>query len=398
MGLFEPSAGDFWETKEKEEKEKARKGAEERERAAAQAHRADAVRRTVANYEAGLARYRNVMDLSRNNIEDGARRLRRAGAFERGADAGLGFSGGDKALSPDARAGADFARRDTRPTDAGGRTPPPLGFDGNVYRDGKPVRDFDAQRPLVSAGPDALSPEERELYRRATTPYAGALNGQLTAAQLNAARGIVAEHNKNAAVRELGRERLAAAAAENAANREAVLQKGRFDAAVKANEGALNREMAQRNADRAFDVQQAELGMKRQGFEMKREADALELEDRKRIADLTRAYGFAKSDGQRGEIARQIDALNGKFERQGEKGFDPNVFKTISYEVADPDTGLTAKREGIVDLRTGKPLDVEFAGEREKRYAALGFKPNGQKTASGKIIYENEKGEKRVEQ
>ncbi|HGM2732459.1 TPA: hypothetical protein ACKJ7N_001955, partial [Neisseria gonorrhoeae] len=119
MGLFEPSAGDFWEMKEKEEKEKARKGAEERERAAAQAHRADAVRRTVANYEAGPARYRNVMDLSRNNIEDGARRLRRAGAFERGADAGLGFSGGDKALSPDARAGADFARRDTRPTDAG---------------------------------------------------------------------------------------------------------------------------------------------------------------------------------------------------------------------------------------------------------------------------------------
>ncbi len=50
MGLFEPSAGDFWEMKEKEEKEKARKGAEERERAAAQAHRADAVRRTVANY------------------------------------------------------------------------------------------------------------------------------------------------------------------------------------------------------------------------------------------------------------------------------------------------------------------------------------------------------------
>lgn len=121
MGLFEPSAGDFWEMKEKEEKEKARKGAEERERAAAQAHRADAVRRTVANYEAGPARYRNVMDLSRNNIEDGARRLRRAGAFERGADAGLGFSGGDKALSPDARAGADFARRDTRPTDADGR-------------------------------------------------------------------------------------------------------------------------------------------------------------------------------------------------------------------------------------------------------------------------------------
>ncbi len=99
MGLFEPSAGDFWEMKEKEEKEKARKGAEERERAAAQAHRADAVRRTVANYDR-LARYRNVMDLSRNNIEDGARRLRRAGAFERGADAGLGFSGGDKALSP----------------------------------------------------------------------------------------------------------------------------------------------------------------------------------------------------------------------------------------------------------------------------------------------------------
>ncbi|ENW6227884.1 hypothetical protein GOT87_002002, partial [Neisseria gonorrhoeae] len=94
MGLFEPSAGDFWEMKEKEEKEKARKGAEERERAAAEAHRADVVRRTVANYEAGPARYRNVMDLSRNNIEDGARRLRRAGAFERGADAGLGFSGG----------------------------------------------------------------------------------------------------------------------------------------------------------------------------------------------------------------------------------------------------------------------------------------------------------------
>ncbi|MGS0922561.1 hypothetical protein ACR30T_03660 [Neisseria gonorrhoeae] len=84
----------------KGEKEKARKGAEERERAAAQAHRADAVRRTVANYGKGQARYRNVMDLSRNNIEDGARRLRRAGAFERGADAGLGFSGGDKALSP----------------------------------------------------------------------------------------------------------------------------------------------------------------------------------------------------------------------------------------------------------------------------------------------------------
>ncbi|HGM1671557.1 TPA: hypothetical protein ACKMUH_002166, partial [Neisseria gonorrhoeae] len=77
------------------------------------------------------------------------------------------------ALSPDARAGADFARRDTRPTDAGGRTPPPLGFDGNVYRGGKPVRDFDAQRPLVSAKPDALSPEERELYKRATTPHAG---------------------------------------------------------------------------------------------------------------------------------------------------------------------------------------------------------------------------------
>ncbi|HFC6051896.1 TPA: hypothetical protein ACFOUB_001273 [Neisseria meningitidis] len=74
------------------------------------------------------------------------------------------------------------------------------------------------------------------------------------------------------------------------------------------------------------------------------------------------------------------------------------MFKTISYEITDPNTGLTAKREGIVDLRTGKPLDVEFAGEREKRYAALGFKPNGEKTADGKIIYENDRGEKRVEQ
>ena len=354
MGLFEPTAGDFSEMKEKEKKEKTREEMEAQER--------------------------------------------EAGAFERDADAGLGFSGGDKVLSPDARAEADFARRDTRSTDAGGQTLPSLGFDGNVYRDGKLVRDFDAQRPLVSAKPDALSPEEQELYKRATTPYAGALNGQLTAAQLNAARGIVAEHNKNAADRELGRERLAAAAAENAANREAKLQEGRFDAAVKANEGALNREMAQRNADRVFDVQQAELGMKRQGFEMKREADALELENRKRIDDLTRAYGFAKSDEQRGEIARQIDALNGKFERKEDKGFDPNVFKTISYEITDPNTGLTAKREGIVDLRTGKPLDVEFAEEREKRYAALGFKPNGEKTVDGKIIYENDRGEKRVEQ
>lgn len=398
MGLFEPTAGDFSEMKEKEKKEKTREEMEAQEREAALVRRGNLVRQTVANYEDGLARYRNVMNLSRNNIEDGARRLREAGAFERDADAGLGFSGGDKVLSPDARAEADFARRDTRSTDAGGQTLPSLGFDGNLYRDGKLVRDFDAQRPLVSSKPDALSPEEQELYKRATTPYAGALNGQLTAAQLNAARGIVAEHNKNAADRELGRERLAAAAAENAANREAKLQEGRFDAAVKANEGALNREMAQRNADRVFDVQQAELGMKRQGFEMKREADALELENRKRIDDLTRAYGFAKSDEQRGEIARQIDALNGKFEQKEEKGFDPNVFKTISYEITDPNTGLTAKREGIVDLRTGKPLDVEFAEEREKRYAALGFKPNGEKTVDGKIIYENDRGEKRVEQ
>ena len=394
MGLFDPTAGDFSEMKEKEKKEKTREEMEAQEREAALVRRGNLVRQTVANYEDGLARYRNVMDLSRNNIGNGARRLREAGAFERDADAGLGFSGGDKVLSPDARAEADFARRDTRSTDAGGQTLPSLGFDGNLYRDGKLVRDFDARRPLVSAKPDALSPEEQELYKRATTPYAGALNGQLTAAQLNAARGIVAEHNKNAADRELGRERLAAAAAEN----EAKLQEGRFDAAVKANEGALNREMAQRNADRAFDVQQAELGMKRQGFEMKREADALELENRKRIDDLTRAYGFAKSDEQRGEIARQIDALNGKFEQKEEKGFDPNVFKTISYEITDPNTGLTAKREGIVDLRTGKPLDVEFAEEREKRYAALGFKPNGEKTVDGKIIYENDRGEKRVEQ
>ncbi|XIE85629.1 hypothetical protein ACFX50_05440 [Neisseria meningitidis] len=118
---------------------------EAQEREAALVRRADVVRQTVANYEDGLARYRNVMDLSRNNIEDGARRLRQAGAFERDADAGLGFSGGDKVLSPDARAEADFARRDTRSTDAGGQTLPSLGFDGNVYRGGKLVRDFDAQ-------------------------------------------------------------------------------------------------------------------------------------------------------------------------------------------------------------------------------------------------------------
>ena len=131
MGLFEPTAGDFSEMKEKEKKEKTREEMEAQEQAAAEAHRADVVRRTVANYEDGLARYRNVMDLSRNNIGNGARRLREAGAFERDADAGLGFSGGDKVLSPDARALADFARRDTRSTDSGGQTLPSLGYDGN---------------------------------------------------------------------------------------------------------------------------------------------------------------------------------------------------------------------------------------------------------------------------
>lgn len=39
---------------------------------------------------------------------------------------------------------------------------------------------------------------------------------------------------------------------------------------------------------------------------------------------------------------RQIDALNGKFEWKEEKGFDPNVFKTTSYEITDPNTGLAA--------------------------------------------------------
>ena len=280
-----------------------------------------------------------------------------------------------------------------------------LGFNGNGV-DALAAR-YDAQKPFVAStgGEREMSAEQRALLRQVTTPHAGAQNGQLTANQINAARGILGDFEKNNISVEQERARLNQQAALNEANKQHDMQKTAFETAARMQENALNRAQADKNseavnkrADAELDLRQTELGFKRDAMARAAESDKLKDSLNKQQYALTQQYINAKTDNERNEIARQMQALQGNVAPtvKGD-GFNPNAFQKITREVADPKTGLPMKQEILVDLRTGKALNIEAPEDADAKYAKLGFTPSGDTTPDGRKIYVDKNGNKKVE-
>ena len=321
---------------------------------------------------------------------------------------GIGFSGGVKRVDSNSQLLVDSSQYLGRDSAGIGNPATPsigFGFNGNGV-DALAAR-YDAQKPFVAStgGEREMSAEQRALLRQVTTPHAGAQNGQLTANQINAARGILGDFEKNNISVAQEQARLNQQAALNEANKQHDMQKTAFETAARVQENALNRaqadknaEAANRRADAELDLRQTELGFKRDAMARAAESDKLKDSLNKQQYALTQQYINAKTDNERNEIARQMQALQGNVAPtvKGD-GFNPNAFQKITREVADPKTGLPMKQEILVDLRTGKALNIEAPEDADAKYAKLGFTPSGDTTPDGRKIYVDKNGNKKVE-
>nr|DAY12538.1 MAG TPA: hypothetical protein [Caudoviricetes sp.] len=322
--------------------------------------------------------------------------------------AGIGFAGDVKRVDSNSQPAVDSSQylgRDSAgignpaPTNAG------FGFNGNGV-DALAAR-YDAQKPFVAStgGEREMSAEQRALLRQVTTPHAGAQNGQLTANQINVARGILGDFEKNNISVAQEQARLNQQAALNEANKQHDMQKTAFETAARIQENALNRAQADRNseavnkrADAELALRQTELGFKRDAAARDATADNLKNSLNKQQYALTQQYINAKTDNERNEIARQLQVLQGDVSKTVKSdGFNPNAFQKITREVADPKTGLPMKQEILVDLRTGKALNIESPEDADAKYAKLGFMPSGDTTPDGRKIYVDKNGNKKVE-
>ena len=105
------------------------------------------------------------------------------------------------------------------------------------------------------------------------------------------------------------------------------------------------------------------------------------------LQNLNNAYLKAETDEERANLARQINALNGRFDTGGNaRGFDNNRFMKIQREVAGKD-GMTTQQDDIIDLSTGRSILNGGSG---------GFQAVG-KTKDGRTVYRGADGKNYVD-
>ena len=219
------------------------------------------------------------------------------------------------------------------------------------------VADTPKGQPFVGVIGETPDPRESAAWRAASTPHAGAQNRQLTANQINAMRGMLADDERNQVALQQTAMNNAAQSANAQANNQAALQREAMQ-----QQGALMRDgINQASQDRRLSMQQAQ----QQGqfdianaFNQRKQAnqeqlDAIKIEQAKRLQDLQNALLSTQSDADKSAIAKQIAMLNGKF--KSSDGFNPDQYTKLKRTMMGED-GMPIENEDIIDMKTGKSI------------------------------------------
>lgn len=219
------------------------------------------------------------------------------------------------------------------------------------------VADTPKGQPFVGVIGETPDPRKSAAWRAASTPHAGAQNRQLTANQINAMRGMLADDERNQVALQQTAMNNAAQSANAQANNQAALQREAMQ-----QQGALMRDgINQASQDRRLSMQQAQ----QQGqfdvanaFNERKQAnqeqlDAIKIEQAKRLQNLQNALLSAQSDADKSAIAKQIAMLNGEF--KSSDGFNPDQYTKLKRTMMGED-GMPIENEDVIDLRTGKSI------------------------------------------
>lgn len=247
------------------------------------------------------------------------------------------------------------------------------------------VVDTPKGQPFVGVIGETPDPRKSAAWRAASTPHAGAQNRQLTANQINAMRGMLADDERNQVALQQTAMNNAAQSANAQANNQAALQREAMQ-----QQGALMRDgINQASQDRRLSMQQAQ----QQGqfdvanaFNERKQAnqeplDAIKIEQAKRLQNLQNALLSAQSDADKSAIAKQIAMLNGEF--KSSDGFNPDQYKTRKHTMMGED-GIPIENEDIIDLKTGKSI---LAGSQPSLQAGVvidGYRFKGGKPSDAK--------------
>lgn len=250
-----------------------------------------------------------------------------------------------------------------------------------------------ASTPFVASFGDEDKPqltrEQRNLLSEALSPIAGARG--LTANQVRNAQSILAQAQNSSDARERAQMQLDADAAKQQANNDTALQREYMQQAATLQRSAMdnaNRAAMQdasiANSNAQFNAQMADKQYARQP---ETEQQQLRNQAAAQLQNLNNAYLKAETDEERANLARQINALNGRFDTGGNaRGFDNNRFMKIQREVAGKD-GMTTQQDDIIDLSTGRSILNGGSG---------GFQAVG-KTKDGRTVYRGADGKNYVD-
>ena len=219
------------------------------------------------------------------------------------------------------------------------------------------VVDTPKGQPFVGVIGETPDPRKSAAWRAVSTPHAGAQNRQLTANQINAMRGMLADDERNQVALQQTAMNNAAQSANAQASNQAALQREAMQ-----QQGALMRDgINQASQDRSLSMQQAQ----QQGqfdvanaFNERKQAnqeqlDAIKIEQAKRLQNLQNALLSAQSDADKSAIAKQIAMLNGEF--KSSDGFNPDQYKKLKRTMVGED-GMPIENEDVIDLKTGKSI------------------------------------------
>ena len=219
------------------------------------------------------------------------------------------------------------------------------------------VVDTPKGQPFVGVIGETPDPRKSAAWRAVSTPHAGAQNRQLTANQINAMRGMLADDERNQVALQQTAMNNATQSANAQANNQAALQREAMQ-----QQGALMRDgINQASQDLRLSMQQAQ----QQGqfdvanaFNERKQAnqeqlDAIKIEQAKRLQNLQNALLSAQSDADKSAIAKQIAMLNGEF--KSSDGFNPDQYTKLKRTMVGED-GMPIENEDVIDLKTGKSI------------------------------------------
>lgn len=246
------------------------------------------------------------------------------------------------------------AKQPTVSRDSSGISFAPTGFQAGAQG---LVQRYDAQRPFVSASNGVgLSEEQQKTLKAALTPHKGAQNGQLTANQINAARGIIGDRERNELA--LQQEQI---------RNNAALQRDQSAQQAQIQRDAINNQAADARQAEANRINQgqfdANMQLRREQLQPEIQAAGFKAEQARMLSDLQNRYLNASGDETRLGLARKIAGLSGNYSENRNSGVAQQVLKPsdytqkISRPIVDPETGVVmGSQDDVIDLRTGQSI------------------------------------------